>query len=105
MKVLNLDKVGKKEVRKLILAGVEHVVQEMTVDNFIETTRAAERIANETSLAVQVEATTEMILRSIPTATRAGLGGLSLETLQAIVAFVRGDDVDGIETTKDEAGN
>lgn len=103
MKVLNLDKVGKKEQRKLVLNGKTHEVMEMTVENFIETTRAAESIENETSLATQVEATVEMVLRSVPTATRADLNGMSLEDLQTIVAFVRGDEIEGVEIT-DETG-
>ena len=103
MKVLNLDKVGKKEQRKLVLNGKTHDVMEMTVENFIETTRAAESIENETSLATQVEATVEMVLRSVPSATRADLNGMSLEDLQTIVAFVRGDEIEGVEVT-DETG-
>lgn len=112
MKVLNLDKVGVKEQRKLVLAGVEYVVTEMTVDNFIETTKIAERLAKEgeVSVAVQIEESVNMISRSIPGIDVKELGKLNLEQLQAIVAFVRGDEVDGVEKSADaeegtDAGN
>jgi hypothetical protein len=108
MKVLNLDKISAANQRKLVLGGVELVVQEMTVANFIETTRAAESLPADASLATQVEATVEMVLRSVPTATREMLSSLSLEVLQTIVAFIRGDDVAGVESDAVEgtpAGN
>lgn len=104
MKVLNLDKLTTKEERKLVLGGVSHPVQAMTVSNFIETTKAAERIAAEDSLAVQIEATVEMIIRSVPTVSEATLKALSLVDLQTIVAFVRGDDIDGVETEESQEG-
>lgn len=104
MKVLNIDKLGSKEQRKLVLGGVEYIVSEMTVANFIETTKAAEKIAEEGSLAVQIEETVEMILRSVKKLEKKTLNGLSLEQLQTIVAFVRGDEVDGVEKTEDGEG-
>lgn len=101
MKVLNLDKLTKKEGREIVLFGKTHAVDGMTVANFIETTRAAEALAGEESLVKQVEATVEMIVRSVPTLDRKDLSKLALEQLQAIVAFVRGDAVDGVESRSD----
>jgi hypothetical protein len=103
MKVLNLDKVAPMQQRKLVLAGVSHVVNEMTVANFIETTRVAEKMANETSVATQIEETVEMIIRTVPTATKEVLGTLSLEQLHVIAAFIRGDDIEGVETVEEGA--
>jgi hypothetical protein len=106
MKVLNLDMLDTGiEKRNLRLNGNDYAVEEMTVANFIETTRVAEKIADEPSLVLQIEATVEMILRSVPTLTKEALIGLSLVQLQTIVAFIRGDeDVDGVEKTEGEAG-
>lgn len=97
MKVLNLDKLVPNEGRELVIAGVSYPVIGMTVANFIETTRVAEKMTAETSIADQIEATVEMILRSVPSIPREVLAQLSLEQLQTIVAFVRGDAVEGVE--------
>ena len=105
MKILNLDKLAKKEGRELVIFGKTYAVDGMTVANFIETTRAAEALAGETSLVKQVEATIEMISRSVPSIEKAELQKLELPQLQAIVAFIRGDDVEGVESSeKDAAG-
>ena len=103
MKVLNLDKLAKKEGRELIVFGKTYAVDGMTVGNFVETTAVAEALAGETSLVKQVEATIEMIARSVPSIERSDLNKLELEQLQAIVAFIRGDDVEGVESREDRA--
>jgi hypothetical protein len=97
MKILNLDKLNTNEQRKLVIGNVSYPVEEMTVENFIATTKAAEDIKDD-SLAVQIEATVDMICRSVPTIDSAILKKLSLDQLNMIVAFVRGDDVDGVES-------
>lgn len=103
-KVLNLDAfASKQEERKLIINGVSHVIVGMTVENFIETTKAAERISGDASIADQVEATMDMIQRSVPTVGRDLLSKCSLDQLQAITAFVRGDNVDEAETEGEQA--
>lgn len=110
-KILNLDGfAAKAEARKLIIGGKEYAVEDMTVENFIETTKAADRLTGETSVAVQVEATMDMIQRSVPTVERELLQRLTLEQLQAITAFVRGENVDeaqdeAVATAEGEAGN
>lgn len=102
MKVLNLDKLSTKETRQLLIKGVSYPVEDMTVENFIITTKAAESLPEDASLAVQIEATIEMICRSVPSITKTALGGLSLTSLQSIVAFVRGDnDLEGVDTSEE----
>jgi hypothetical protein len=106
MKVLNLDKLTKNEGRELVLFGKTYIVEGMTVANFIETTKAAEAMNGEDSLVKQVEATIDMIARSVPGIERADLEKLSFEQLQAIVSFVRGDeDVEGVESREAESGD
>jgi len=102
MKLLNLDKLGANtEERRIQVNGKSYVVDDMTVENFIVTTEAAEAISESDSMAVQVKATVEMIVRSVPTIDRVTLSGLKLESLKAIVAFIRGDDVEGVESSID----
>lgn len=98
MKVLNLDKLARKEGRELVIFGKTYPVDGMTVANFIETTRAAEALAGETSLVKQVEATIDMIARSVPSIDKSELAKLELAQLQAIVKFIRGEEVEGVES-------
>lgn len=95
MKTLNLDALAKTN-RTITLGGKEYVVEEMTVENFIETTKAAEKLGDNATFIEQMEAAIEMILRSVPTIERDVLKKLSLEQLTTIVKFVRGD-LDGTE--------
>lgn len=104
MKVLNLDKLAKKEGRELVIFGKTYSVDGMTVANFIETTRTAESLAGESSLVKQVEATIEMIARSVPSIEKSELAKLELAQLQAIVKFIRGDEVEGVEQREAAAG-
>lgn len=90
MKVLNLD-VFAKANRTITLAGKTYQVVEMTVENFIETTKAAEKLGSDASFVQQVEATILMIERSVPELDSAILKQLSLEQLTTIIKFVRGD--------------
>jgi hypothetical protein len=102
MKVLNLDKLG-LVTRKVILFGEKHSVVDMTVSNFIETTMKAESLEAEDSPVKQVESAIEMVIRSIPTADSAKLKLLNLDQLKAIVEFIRGDDVEGVEESSEES--
>ena len=92
-KLLNVD-ILSSEVRTLVLGGEEHDVIEMSVENFLETTKAAEVLqASDAPLSEQVEKAVELILRSVPTAPRALLLKTPLRHLQTIVAFARGDEI------------
>ena len=93
LKVLNVDTLIKPS-RTLVLGGEEHVVNEMSVENFLETTAALDEIEQAGfSLSKQVEKTVDMILRSVPSAPRELLIKVPMTSLQDIVAFVRGDEV------------
>lgn len=90
MKTLNLDALAKSN-RTLTLNGKTHDVLEMTVENFIETTKAADELGEDASISVQMEATIKMISRSVPTVESTELRKLTLEQLTTIVKYVRGD--------------
>lgn len=92
-KILNIDTLS-SDPRTFVLDGVEHEVLEMSVENFIATTKQAEMLQNtDAALTAQVEAAVDLIQRSVPTVSRESLFKLKLRHLQTIVAFVRGDDV------------
>ena len=102
-KILNLSDLASKEARLLRLNGVDHPVREMSVEDFIETTLAAERLEYETSVVKQLEATFDLITRAIPTVEKQVLKGLSLDQLQGLAAFIRGGDpVEIIKSLTDE---
>lgn len=98
-KILNIDTLSSDQ-RTVVLGGVEHQVLEMSVENFIETTKAAELLqSTDATLTAQVESAVSLIMRSVPTVSRETLVKIPLRHLQTIVGFVRGDDV------KEEAVN
>lgn len=97
MKMLNIDKVVPKEKKELNIGGTSYVVEPMTVANFVKTTQAADDLGENASVGEQVAATIDMVKRSVPTLPQEILDQLSLEQLQTIVAFIRGDAIAGVE--------
>lgn len=108
-KILNIDTLAAAgPARQLVLNGQTHDIVEMTVENFVVSTRVAEKlVADKAGMADQIEASVEMIKRSVPTLDVSLLRGLKLEMLGKIGAFVRGDDVAEAEAPEGEgaAGN
>lgn len=110
-KILNIAELASKEVRVLRVNGVDHPVREMSVEDFIETTLAAERLDGEQSIVKQLEATFDLILRAVPTIEKDVLKGMTLDQLQAMTAFIRGGDPDEIikrlteDSPESESGN
>jgi hypothetical protein len=103
-KILNLDKLV-AEKRYLKLFGKEYLIEEMTVDNFLITSDEAEKLKDERSIPKQVDATVKMLRRSIPSCPEDVLRKLPLAQLQAVTAFVRGDDEqEAVESKEDHAG-
>jgi len=96
-KVLNLDNLAEGKERELVLFGKTYKVLGMTVANFIATTKAAEKLTDESTFAEQVEATVETIQRAVPGIEREVLLTLSLEQLRAVIEFVRGEEPEGAE--------
>lgn len=102
MKILNLDKIAPQPSRSIVLGEASYPILPMTVENFVVTSNRVEEMnTNNATYAEQVQGTVEMILRSVPTLPREALMSRSLEELNAIATFVRGEDVDGQE---DEEG-
>lgn len=92
-KLLNLNQLASKEVREVQIGDKTYPIKEMSVEDFIETTKVAEEMNTETSYAKQLEATVKLIKRAIPEIESSALMGLSLDQLRALTAFIRGEDV------------
>jgi hypothetical protein len=91
-KVLNVESLAKPAERVLSLGGTEYTVLPMTVDNFIETTKAVEDMqARDAPAREQVEETVRMISRFVPKLPVELLKPLSLDQLGIIMSFVQGD--------------
>jgi hypothetical protein len=93
-KVLNIESLEVPK-KSLTLGGVDYPVEELSVENFIVTTQEAKRLEGETDHGVQMVATVDMIMRSIPTIPREKLTALSIEQLVVIVKFVQGSLEEG----------
>lgn len=91
MEILNLDDLAKQE-RKLVLAGKDHFIVEMSVEDFIEATKEAKALEGQTErdVASNMGASIKHITRVIPTLTDAELRKLSVRQLLAIVQFING---------------
>lgn len=101
MKLLNIDELS-KVTRTLTLGGVEHAVLEMSVENFIETSREAEKLGKDAGLPEQIESSVRMIVRWVPTLKEEQLRKLTMTQLGMILKFINGE-LD--EEAKAEAAN
>lgn len=91
-KLLNLNQLSAKEAREVQIGEKTYAIREMSVEDFIETTRVAEAMEKETSYAKQLGETIKLLKRSVPDIEEAVLMQLSLEQLRALSGFVRGED-------------
>lgn len=94
MKVLNLDDLAPEE-RVLRLRGNEYKMRPMTVADFIEATREAEKAQKdaeaeqrEIPLSETVEKLVDVIIKSFPDCPRSELSSLSVSQLTAILEFM-----------------
>lgn len=102
-KLLNLNQLSAKETREVQIGEKVYHVKEMSVEDFIETTRVAESMETESSYAKQLTATVTLIQRAIPEVESSVLMGLSLEQLRGLAAFTRGEDPETIVGAADTA--
>jgi hypothetical protein len=96
-KVLNLDEVLVAEPRELVLGGRTHVVQEMSVEDYIDAVATGKKIsADSENTELAMKETARLIQRQVPTVEASALMKLPLEKLYAIAEFVRGVDPEQI---------
>ena len=95
MKILNIDTFAQVK-RQISMAGVLHDVREVSVQQFINSLKAAEELeaANQgapETLSQQVENSVNSICDSIPSIPREVLLKQPIEALHAIMQFIRGE--------------
>jgi hypothetical protein len=92
MKILNIDALVKPK-RSITLGGKDHVVQELTVDQFIENVHAAEQLeANkDAKFGDQLGLAIKSLSQSLPTVGEDALRQLPVEAIGAMLQFVRGE--------------
>jgi len=91
MKILNLDTLPTTTPRRQItVGGITYDVLEMSVEGFIETNLAADRLEGVTDLEVQLNETVASIKRDVPTIPEDVLRKLPLEKLGVLASFIRG---------------
>ena len=116
-KLLNLNQLSPKENRVVQIGDKEYNIKEMSVEDFIETTKVAEAMTAEVSYAKQLGETIKLVKRSIPDVDDGVLMSLSIEQLRALTGFIRGEDAaalvaaydaqasaEGKPAAKDDAG-
>ena len=91
-KVLNLDEILITDARELVLAGVTYKVTEMSVQDYIEATKAAQKLKDNVDTEIQMSETARLISRQVTGITTDYLMTLSIDKLFAIAEFVRGVD-------------
>lgn len=89
-KYLNLDEIAPiGDVRTVVLFGHKYEVSEITVENWIETQRAARDIDPKDELAT-MEAMVALVSRYLPDAPQKDLHRLPLTKLRTLLDFVTG---------------
>lgn len=101
MNVLNLDDLSKAR-RTITLGGKDYEVVDMTVENYIETTKKAKELGENPNEIEQMEAYIEMISRSIPGLEAKVLRGLSVEKLMMILRFLSGTLDEGAKAEEEQ---
>jgi len=90
VKTLNLDELAAVE-RTITIKGETHNVTEMTVGNFLDTSKEADELEKIKDPAKQLESTIRLIRRSVPTLTEETLRSMSFEKLFTVVKFIQGE--------------
>lgn len=89
-KILNLDDLA-KHTKTVTLRGKEYPVVDMTVEQFIESTSAAERLKDDKDPVRQLEEAVKLLKRSIPDCPVEEFRRLTFEQLNVLLDFINGD--------------
>jgi ABC-type multidrug transport system ATPase subunit len=103
MEVLNLDDFT-KQARTITMNGKSHEVIDMTVEDYIETSKAIEEMkkVEAVSDADQVLHAVGMISRRVPTLNKDDLKKLSMAKLSMIMKFIQGELDEEAKEVKEE---
>lgn len=99
-KFLNLDELTTPK-KVLTLNGKTHEMKEVSVGEFIEVVKEAEKLEQQKlTISDQVQITVDSIQRAFPTIEREELEALKFDQLTAVFKFIQ----DELETGAEEAG-
>jgi hypothetical protein len=92
MKFLNLDELAVTN-RTVTIGGKDYPVQEMSVGNFIETSKETESLKakGDVSVSENMESTITMIKRFIPTLDDSVARAMNMKQLGTLMRFIRGE--------------
>lgn len=103
MKLLNLAALTKSTVKRVVQVGdKEHEIITINVKQFLEILEESKDIVvraenGDMTMADEVRLTMKVVSFALPTITAEELETLNLDQLQAIAAFAKGEDVEGVE--------
>ncbi|HEV7286885.1 MAG TPA: hypothetical protein VGN75_18710 [Kaistia sp.] len=99
-RLLDLDNLPTREDYALVLNGARHVMQPLSVGNFIAQQKRAKELEGNTDPAVEFAALVDMVASVFPTMPRGDLDALPVNKITAIYEFVVSQG-----KTPDEAGS
>ena len=102
VKVCNLDLIAPVHKRELVIGDKHYDVVPLTVQKFIEFTKAREGITASSSLEDGVKLMMKLIESAVPDLEEELLNAMTLNQLQTIVAFIN-DEIPDEVLTKGEA--
>jgi hypothetical protein len=102
IKYLDLDAVSEKFEFTVKLNGVEHVVRQSTIEDFVENAKLLEVLGPGASIPDELEVTLKILARAVPTAKEEDLRKLTFAQLDAIRDFVM--TANGEKVSKDDLG-
>lgn len=104
-KILNLDTLAVGEVRELHWKGVVHKINAMSVEDFVAINASIKRLSgDDTPVEQHIDEGIKILVRLVPSLNPEELRKLPFDHLNALSAFVRGENVEGqTDSTEAEA--
>ncbi|MBA8881729.1 hypothetical protein [Phyllobacterium myrsinacearum] len=103
-KYLNLDELSAEREFFIKLSGKDHLVQEPTVQDFLDNLKELEALPINASPTEELNLTIKQLLRSVPTLTDPQLRKLTFSQVKAIHDFVMTAGGQKIETEETKDG-
>lgn len=103
MNFLNIDDFS-KTTRQIKIGGTAHIVQEQTVQQFIDGIKVAEELEKEAASGAfkplaSLEQAIKSVCQSVPTLPESQVRALTLPALTAVLDFIRGDAAGAAQST------
>jgi hypothetical protein len=98
---LNLDEIIESNKKVLQFKGVDHELQPIDLDTFIENVKIVEALGTSPTFEAELGAVVTMLKKAFPTIDEEDLRKVPLKALNQILAFAQGND--GTDEVKQEA--